>query len=1016
MSLKALMAVSMLLPLLILAVPILAFAKPFDAGGLSVEKKPVAEKPVETLTEAQKIRKADVSKRVVPVLDQAGDLRKIDTQIKAINLIIKTESDKQKKIDLFIRRSQLYISAARTLGLKRTKKADLGGDEQKYLASAKKTLEDLQKFSKEKPKRLGSIYYLLGMIEYEYEHYDKVRDYFILSIKLDSKNPLATTMALMVGELDYDHDRYAEAIKSYQWLYRVMNPHEKALADYKTGWCYIGLNDFENAKKYLIRVVKVNGEVSFVEDSLRDLAFLVGQKDDEMQTIRFGVENFSDLGYRAKFYFHSLSYYLQRDKKKSRQPLFVELLAVEKDPLQRARILALKVSYERREYPTVEAYKAIAEMDNQIKTMDAPLKEKFFFQEGPNLEDNSEAIIKNFVDAYTGRLNMPEKLTKDYIVTALKKLIEIHLRLFPNSSKQDQIYSLWMDACYDTKDISCLQQLNPIFKAKSEKIKAFEGLHTILEIKVLTLVDKNYEKDPELHEVELLRLIQEFVKEHPDHPENIKLIRKSTALMLKKELFKEALPQLEMLQRIEPTDDNLHKLLFSRFKLGMYNEVVNHPGVEKSKNKQVLDVYREASLILAQKSLEGNNFDNYEKNLKMFLASNPDQQKAILAYTDYFDRLIKAQKYDSFMKEWRAVASPTKDMKEFLPVRSNALSSMRADGYFVDDAALQKPSKDENLNFNILVYHRALNKPLLKPEFKEIRSLSAQKRNYIYNLVMLTHPKQIIDLLNEQKRLDEDEKRILYTAYLIQRGHDHFSFTEAQQKLLKGIIPKKNAPTEKSKLFAEFGKVPAPKSTWSAKRYNSQVEQMVAHTRSIRKKIAKEIGKISVKDKMAMLQNAIDLEKSTADSIRKSPLPPGLTDPQKVEYENALGNVAKEYENQADEFNKSKTEIDAKNQVEEEDAAKNHLPQVALEKLPEPPAPSRFPLAQELFRKNPTSALVFWDAQLTDKKITEETYYEGRVRLLLQIAVHQSMRDFIFSELKAANQEALIAKWKGITG
>ena len=1016
MSLKNLFASLVGFILMIVASPLATEAKPFDSGGLSTEKKVATEKPAETLTEAQKIRKADVSKRVAPTLDQVGDLRKIDTQIKAINLIIKTENEQQKKIDLFVRRSQLYISAARALGLKRTKKADLGGEEKKYLDSARKTLEDLQKFSKDKTQRLGNIYYLLGMVEYEYEHYDKVRDYFIMSIKLDPKNPLATTMALMVGELDYDRDRYAEAIKSYQWLYRIMNPHEKALADYKTGWCYIGLNDFENAKKYLIRVVKLNGEVSFVEDSLRDLAFLVGQKDDEMQTIKFGFENFSDLGYRAKFYFHSLSYYLQRDKKKSRQPLFVELLAIEKDPLQRGRILAMKVSYERREYPTVEAYKALAEMDNQIKKMDAPLKEKFFFQEGPNLEDNSEAIIKNFVDAYTGRLKMPDKLTKDYIVTALKKLIEIHLRLFPNSSKQDQIYSLWMDACYDTKDISCLQQLKPLFKAKGETVKSFDGLHTLIEIKILTLVDQNYEKDPELHEAELLQLIQEFVKEHPDHPENIKLIRKSTSFLLKKELFKEALPQLEMLHKIEPTDDSLHKLLYSRFKLGMYAEVVNHPNVEKSKNKEVLNVYREASLILAQKSLEGNNFENYEKNLKMFLASNPDQKKAVLAYTDYFDRLIKAQKYDNFMKEWRATPGTTKEMKDFLSVRANALTSMSADGYFVDDNYLQKPSTDENLNFNILVYRRALNKTITKSEFKEIRALPAQKRNYIYNLVMVSHPKQMIDLLSEQKRLAEEEKRILYTAFLMQRGHDRFTFTDEQQKILKGVIPKRNAPSEKSKLFAEFNKVRPPKSTWSAKRYNSQVEQLVAHTRSIRKKIAREIGKISAKDKMSLLQNAIDLEKSTAESIRKSPLPPGLTEPQKVEYANALGDVAKEYENQADEFNKSKTEIDAKNQVEEEDAAKNHLPQVALEKLPEPPANSKFSIAEDLFRRNPVSALIFWDEQLTSKKINEEIYYEGRIRLLLQIANHQSMRDFIASELQSANQEALIKKWRGLAG
>jgi tetratricopeptide (TPR) repeat protein len=997
----------------LLLAPALLGAKSFDSAGLSTQKKE-KDQPVETISEAAKQRKADPKKRLTPNIDQAGDLKKIETQIKAINLIIKTESDNQKKIDLFIRRSQLYISAARTIGLKRTRLADMGPVEKKYLDSAKKTLEDLLKFSKDKPKRLGSIYYLLGMIEYEFERYDKVRDYFILSVKLDMKNPLATTMALMVGELDFDRDRFQEAIKSYQWLYKIMNPREKALADYKTAWSFIGLNDQESAKKYLIRVVRVNGEGSFVEDSLRDLAFLVAQKDDEQETIRFGTDNFADLAQRAKFYYHSLAYYLQRDKKKSRQPLFMEILAVEKDPYQRARILALKVSYERKEYPTVESFKAMAEMDNHIKKMDPALKEKFFFQEGGNLEDNSEAIIKNFVDAYTGRLNMPEKLTKDYIITALKKLIEIHLRLFPNSSKQDQIYSLWMDACFDTHDVACLQSLKPMFKAKGEKNKAFANLYALIGIKILTLVDQSYEKDPQAHEQELMTLINDFIKEHPDSPENSKLIRKSVAMMLKHEQYKEAIPLLEMLQKTDPSEDTLHKLLYCRFKLGMYEEIVHQPGIEKSKDPQIRDVYRESSLILAQKSLSGNNFEEYERNLKIFLASNPDEKKAALAYVDYLDRLLKAQKYDNFIREWRGMPIHMKESKDFVGIRSQALGSMMVDGYFADDPYLQKTTKDEALNFNILVYHRALNRPFTKDEFLAVRALPKDKRNYIYNLILVTKPKVMIDLLSSQKRLDDDERKILFTAYLLHRGHDQFTFNAEQIKLMKNVIPGKMIPVERSKLFAEFGKVRAPKLSLSANRYNQQVEDLMKHTRSMRKKFVREIGKLSLKERSEMLQKMIELEKSTSEAIKHSPTPAGLDDKQKAEYDAGISDVAKEFDNQAEEFTKSKAEIDVKNQVEEEDVAKQKLPQVSPEKLPAPDAASRFSTADELFQKAPIAALVFWDSQLSAKKISDETYYQGRVRLLLHIANNPSMREFIASELRQAQQEALLQKWKGL--
>src|SRR5690606_974932 len=121
---------------------------------------------------------------------------------------------------------------------------------------------------------------------------------------------------------------------------------------------------------------------------------------------------FPKIDQRAKFYFYSLSYFLHKDKKKNRQALFLETLTVEKDPLQRARIMALKVSFERKEIPTVASFKAVVDLDNHLRRVEPAVKEKFFFQDGPVLEDNSEAIIKNFVDAYTGKLAMSEKLTK----------------------------------------------------------------------------------------------------------------------------------------------------------------------------------------------------------------------------------------------------------------------------------------------------------------------------------------------------------------------------------------------------------------------------------------------------------------------------------------------------------------------------------------------------------------------------------------------------------------------------
>lgn len=988
--------------LILLLIPALAGARVEDKRKPSTAKKNI------TLPSRKKFQ---------PSMEKTGDLKSIDTQIRALNLVIKPEPNFEKKVELFLRRSQLQISAARTIGLKRTRLADMTAAEKRYLDAALKTLTGLVPHSQQKKQRLSVIYYLLGLVEYEYERYEKVRSYLNQAINFDLNNPLAPSMSLMVGELEYELDKYNDAIKSYQLLYKKMKPREKAIADYKTAWSYIGLEEMEKAKFYFVRVINTNGDQAFVDDSLKDLAFVTTQVNDDEAAIRYGTETFPDIKRRAKFFYHTLVFLIQRDKQKDRQAMFKELLAVETDPFQRARILALRVGYERKEVPTAPSLKAMTDLESHLTKMDKETRDKFFFQDGPLLEDNSEAIIKNFVGAQTGTLKIPESLSKPYILAALKKLIEIHIRIFPKSEKLAQIYGLWVDACYDSKDVPCLQSLKKTFRQLvAQQTDPYKNLYTVSSLKILTLVDENYVRNPSAHEEELLALIQEFIKEFPSHPDNIKLLSKATTLMLKKEKFKEALPQLLTLYKIEPSDDNLHKLLFSQFKLEQYQEVVENPAAQVSKSPKVIEVYREANLTLAEKSLKKDDLPNYEKYLKGFLATKPDKKKANLAQVDFLHRLVKVGRYEQFTKEWQATSPEMRDDKSFGDVRATALAAMITDGYFHDEPTLQVATNSRDHNFNVMTYQRALDKPFSKKDFDTVRGLPKQKRNYIYNLLVLTQPKTLINFLSSERKLDNDEKKVLFTAYLIQRGHDQFTFSANELGPIQSVVPARMIPSEKSKLFEDVAKINPPRQGMKAERYNREVEDLVYRIRLLRKKINREIGKVPVVDRIDLLDKVIDVERATAAAIRNSPMPAGLTEAQKYEYQAGLGDVAKEYDNQADDLARMKAEIVAKKQAEEEVMQSHRLLEIKPELLPDPSPPGAFVTAEELFKKSAISALVYWDAQFSAKKINEENYYKGRARLLVKVSNTQAMRDFIANELKAAGQEALIKKWKDTAG
>lgn len=989
-------------------------AKSFDSTGLSSSKASA------TAVESKIPNKPSIeAKNAVKKLFTMEELqiKKIETQIKAINLIIKTEKNKEKKNELFLRRAQMQLGIARSLGVKRTTVAQMTPIEKEYLQSAKKTLSGLQQLVTGKNKKMADIHYLLGLIDYEYDDTEAVKKNFYQALTYSPQHTFATSMAIVLGELEYDQERFKEAIQIYQKFYKQYSPKERALADYKTAWSYVGFHDDENARKYFLRIIVNKGDPDFVTDAIKDLAYLAVLEMDEAQIIQYGTQNLRDEHSRGLFFYHAINQFLAKDKKIKRENLFAEIQKLAMDPVQRARVLYLKVQFERSEVPTLSSYHAMLGLNQHLTTLKASDLSQFLLQDGLKLEDDSEAIIKNFIDAYSGKLQKPDNLPQTKIIESAKDLIAIHLRVFPQSNKKEIIYSLWMDACAETKDDTTLEYLKNLFYVQRKKTP-YDTLYNQAFLKQIILIDEAYIKNPNANSAKLTELTLRFLKEFPKHPENLKIRKKLAAIYIKEEKYKEALPFLEQIQKDEPQAENLNRLLYVKFKLNLYQEVINNDQTAQYSNPEIQDLMRESSLKLAQKSLDDGSFADYELHIKKFLLSSPSDEKATVAYQDYFQRILSQQKLSVFLDEWAKMKTSLQSKKEFYDVRRKAILLSLTLAQNIHDQSLLRLSQNAELDYAIHLYQFGFS----TMDTTSLRRIQAEipedKKNYLLKYSTYIYPQITLDYLSSQKDLNSEEKSFLFDAILITAKMDFADFIESnklhvflqskQYALVKEFIPASVLPKAKSKILEQIKTYRVPTAETSPNRYSKMIEALARDLRYLRTRVPKELQKISSGEQILVLSELSSLEKRTAEAILKSPAPAKLTSEQQAEYQQGIEELASEFEKQSAEYSTTNEGIKQKREADKLTLRKNDLLIRDTDDLLKPANKELLVNAIKVSKQYPMLALLQADLLLAQNKLSVKDHDLIKLHLLFNHNSSAPMGGLLGRDLVLQKKEELL--------
>lgn len=982
-------------------------SKKFDSAGLKSADN--LKKPEELKASNPKSKKEALTSNELINEDPS----KLEKQIKAIQLILRNEKDRSKKINLYLRLSYLHVSIAKKYGVRRIKGEKISAVEAKHLDEAEKILSFLLKNVENNKRMLSTLYNIKGLVSYEMDQPEKTVENFLKSIELNPKNSQAEVMSIFIGEYYFEIEKYDEAIKFYLMFYPRMNKTQKALSDYKIAWSLLNKKEIDKAELQFIKIIKEQNDKGIAEDSFKDLSFILTQNKDEAALINKVNGFLTHPGLKGRLYYYCLLFYLQNSKGEPKDLLFKEVLSIQKDPLEILKIMSLKVSFEKKDIPSPNMVTAVFNLDKKLNTVKKETKDLFFKNDAFQLEEDSEFNIRTHIDAYAGRLKTEEVISKTQLGEQAVKLISIHMSWFPLSKKRVLLNHLWIDTCVDLKNSQCLFNLETRFKNEKETAEAKEFLKKI-QIEILALYDEAYEKDKVKHLPAFVGRLKLFIQSFPNDPLAVKSQKRLFGILFNDKKYAEALPLGEAIFSFEKTTENAQKILLIFFELQKYAEVQSHPVYSQFSSPEITEIKREASLKSAMLNSNSGNFQNYENDIKAYLRTSPSEDKATVVYVDYFKKLIELNQFEKLDQEWKVLSNNIKAKPAMNAIRSAFFDQTLNSGTLYLFPAFWYFIADKNLNYQVLINRTMQNQKLTTADLAELEKQDLDKRIYLLNLFSFTDSEMVYSYLSTRPKLSNEEKRLAYSALLLASKQLTPIFKPEQVKAFKEMVPELSFEDKEVPIEKNIKNVIFPNPKMNPKTYESYVVNNVDNVKFLRNKVLKAVSSGSSRQKIRLLDKMTEVETKMAESIKNSPSPAGLSPAQVTEYQAGLNEMAKEYDTQAENFKKAKIEVETKLNKDIEDTKNRLLPLKTAESWSVSQNENFAKLKAIYDKLSLKASIIFLDNLLSNKKIEIGEYYSLKTWILFKFGMSDAHRMLYRAELESAGQQALIDKWKAL--
>lgn len=936
--------------------------------------------------------------------------------LSGLNSLIRIEKPGPKKNDLLISRAATLLSLGKHYYLNGKTAADKETKEA-YLKKAMNSAAEAGNTTYASLNIKARSLHVYGMSALYMSNEDKAVEYFEQAIKIDPNSYISPRLSVFIAEFYFDKEQYDKALPFYGQFFAKLNPEEKSLAIYKSGWCFLVLKQFENAEKAFLKIVGKKWAGDFATDALRDLAQTVTSHLTEQQIIQFGVESLAksapDL--LVTFYTDCYMIFLRQSGNIERNALYEEILRLEKNPEKRIALAVKKMSSHQKGYASFQVFKDITEIDGLIQQSGLKPETGLFLYFATDLEVEVKRVISAYVDTVSKKLKTPEVHTEVDLATRLQKFLWYHVSWFPNSPSLQQTYMIAMDNCVYLKDADCSLRIGQLVLRQKSLVNVWPRARVEILVALETLSSRDAKYRPQfIQELKNYSDIQIAAKEW------LVFTKKLTVLYVNDKKFAEAEPYLIKIMQREYTAESLYRKIYCQYQLQKYADIVAHvPQIPKEGplSNEIKTLIRESSLSLAKMFIEKNSFPEYEKYLFQFLNLQPDPEKADLVMADYLQKLLDRQAYDKVLTSYRQLPPQKKFQGAFGKTLEQLLLILFSMNRFQEaNEVLAKGSVFGQYRVFDAYWLRvilALNGTLNEKELKVLGTSNSNVRISILSLAAVSKPKLVLEYFTVMAPIDDKEKRVWLLSRQMVQGGRILALTPQEIQNMAGVVSSEMLPVAplKSERLTKLVEFPLP--TWSQERLARVTPDAMERVKSIRRQLLKDLKGQTTDVQKRLISNGINVEKRMAWFFDESPVPEGLTAEELKEYKKEIEGFASEYYQQAIEYQKLMAVVISKEN------------EIMGDRLPFPNNFERWavnrkgPLelvSSELRKGLYLRALLILENQKALEKVAADDYYRWRSFIVMNQFPHDLAASYLQDELEAYKQTSVINEWKKVVG
>lgn len=1003
------------LGLLLPVVPLIpgsVWAKKKPTQSSVVKTRNVANAPAPDKADPKVMRKKPGRVVQADLLISQGELsskstKELISMIKGFQTLVKNEKNPEKRAKLTLSEAGTYLALS---GAYRTKDKLTAVEKKNERDANKKVVANLEPVlttSSLSPAQRSRAAYYVGLAHLNLGSEDAAATSFRQAIEIDPSANYGQALSLFLAEQSFEKDRFQDALEIFQRHFSKYNDSQKTLAIYKMAWCYVNLNNLEKAESHFLQIAGKEAAGPFGYDALKDLAYVVTLHRSESEIIQFAKSNFKDnRDNQGEFLIQVYGFFQSQSSTKRKPELLAELTKIEKDPVKRLQILVSTLRGAQREYAATEPYNEFVSIREEIEKIGWKPGLPRWGEMANDLEQEIFHLIRAHVDSLNGKIKTSENLEPGVVTDRLVQALFFHISYYQTSRERENSYMLWIKVCEEQKKYKCsLEVSNRIL----DDAKTGANLRKAAQMSRLRALDNLVPENASL-KPQLRQSLETFIADRKPDADWALVAKRLVSLQQDEKKYDDAAELAAKLHQFENSTESFYRLQFARFQAEKFADVANADFklMQDKFSEDARALSREANLKLAQKSLSGNKFEDYVRNVTEFLKSNPDPEKADVARKNLIEQYLERKMYDNAGDEILNV--PAARRVRVYGAQIQGLSQhLLKKGEFTKVMAMTQDFASSPQKAALELAYTSASVGANGGAGLKIKD--AKAREYIFGVWALTLPENLIKEFTAQAPKTESEKKLLLLALQVDQKRVDPVVPAKLRSALKGVYEGAAAASGPSKAMKDISKIVFPTSKTAKSKYETQAQEAAEKVRAVRTRVVKDLEGRSPVEQLEILKAAEKAEVRTAEVLEAAPLPEGLAKKEVAEYKAAIAELAGEFTKQASEYRKIAAGVE-KNAAASSPALPLAFP--ALDRWPTPKGDATEVVEDLLKKKNHAGALIALDQWKTEG-LGGNAYFELRTRVLFSQPANPGLARYIASELNELGQKDLFEKWKNLS-